>query len=192
MKRLIPLILVLFVGNGVAEDFYGKFYGRFSCNVDSSLVTKSEDGRVTTCGGWLNGYEVGDEVEISYWISSNKHSKNELHLNIVPKKKDKPFKVWGAGEDFEEGWIATGDRVHMRNKMLSIHWGIDLGNNRISANNDMRLHMYRYFKNDWAAVFNEVSFYPDKKMHSIETVTFSCYHSRDRVDAVADELKRLW
>ena len=192
MKKLIPLMLLLFVGNGVAENIYGKFYGQFSCDVDSSLVTMSEDGRVTTFGGWSNGYEVGDEVKISYWISSNKHSKNELKLNIVHKKKDKPAKAWGSGKDFEEGWFAPGDRVDMRNKMVSIHWGIDLGNNRISANNNMTLDMYRYFKNDWAAVFNESRFYPDKKMHSVETVTFSCYHSRDRVDEVADELERLW
>lgn len=192
MKRLIPLMLVLFASNGLAEDRYGKFYGQFTCTVDSSQLTVSEEGELRRSGGYHDSFGFQDKVKITYYVTNNQYSKGQLYLLIDNEAEGKQDKGFGSGEDKKTGGRYPGDRISMGNKEFSIFWGISLGHNNLRANNGHTLNMYRYFKNDWAAVLNVQSFWPDLKKQDIETVTFSCYHSRDRVDEVADELERLW
>ena len=143
MKKLIPLLLLMFISNGVAEDFYGKFYGQFSCDVDSSRLTASEEGQVSAAGGYADSFNVGDKVTITYFIKNNQLSTNgQLSLHVKNEVNGKRGQAWGSGEDIDESPYYPGDRVEMLRKDISVHYGIGLGHNRISANNFKTLDMY--------------------------------------------------
>ena len=72
MKKLIPLMFLLFIGNAAAQEheLYGKFYGQFTCSVESSHLAVSEEGELLVLGGYFDSFGFQDKVKITYFISN--------------------------------------------------------------------------------------------------------------------------